>query len=70
MVPETANISLEEIDAVFGSSVGLQDAEFKRQVWMPSSACMRLSDVKLPCQIERELGLTDLIASLAASEQS
>ena len=31
-VPETANVSLEEIDEVFGSSVGLQDAESKRQV--------------------------------------
>ncbi|KAK7691885.1 hypothetical protein QCA50_005289 [Cerrena zonata] len=50
VVPETANVSLEEIDAVFGSTVGLQDAEYK-------------------LQIERELGLTDLIASLAAGEQ-
>lgn len=31
-VPETANLSLEEIDAVFNSSVGGDDANLKRQV--------------------------------------
>ncbi|CAL1711576.1 unnamed protein product [Somion occarium] len=48
-VPETANVSLEEIDAVFGSSAGREDAELKHQ-------------------IERELGLTDLVGGLAARE--
>lgn len=32
VVPETANVSLEEIDAVFGSSAGQEDAELKREV--------------------------------------
>ena len=36
VVPETANVSLEEIDAVFGSSAGQEDAELKREVCFPS----------------------------------
>jgi hypothetical protein len=32
LVPETANVSLEEIDAVFKSSAGVEDAVLKRQV--------------------------------------
>lgn len=32
MVPETANVSLEEIDAVFRSAVGTADVALKRQV--------------------------------------
>ena len=31
-VPETANVSLEEIDAVFKSSAGVEDVALKRQV--------------------------------------
>ena len=31
-VPETANVSLEEIDAVFKSSVGVEDAALKQRV--------------------------------------
>ncbi len=31
-VPETANVSLEEIDAVFESSAGLEDIALKQQV--------------------------------------
>ncbi|KAI0774810.1 general substrate transporter [Trametes elegans] len=31
-VPETANVSLEEIDAVFGSSAGREDVDLKRQI--------------------------------------
>ena len=34
-VPETANVSLEEIDAVFGSSAGQEDVDLKRQVRIP-----------------------------------
>ncbi|ETW83108.1 major facilitator superfamily [Heterobasidion irregulare TC 32-1] len=49
VVPETANISLEEIDAVFRSSVGQEDAQLKSQ-------------------IERDLGLHDLVRELAARE--
>jgi hypothetical protein len=32
LVPETAGVSLEEIDAVFGTSVGREDVELRRQV--------------------------------------
>lgn len=32
LVPETANVSLEEIDAVFRSSAGGEDAALKRQI--------------------------------------
>lgn len=32
VVPETANVSLEEVDAVFRSSVGQEDAQLKSQV--------------------------------------
>ncbi|KAH9944779.1 MFS monosaccharide transporter [Amylocystis lapponica] len=31
-VPETANVSLEEIDAVFGGSVGREDTELREQI--------------------------------------
>lgn len=31
-VPETANVSLEEMDAVFGSSAGREDIALKHQV--------------------------------------
>lgn len=31
-VPETANVSLEEIDAVFRTSAGQEDAQLKREV--------------------------------------
>ncbi len=31
-VPETANVSLEEIDVVFGSSAGSEDVALKHQV--------------------------------------
>jgi hypothetical protein len=37
-VPETANVSLEEIDGVFRSSVGRDDAVLKRQVRLLRSA--------------------------------
>ena len=32
IVPETANVSLEEIDSLFNSSAGKEDAIMKRQV--------------------------------------
>ena len=32
LVPETANVSLEEIDAVFKSAAGMEDIALKRQV--------------------------------------
>ncbi|KAG6856014.1 hypothetical protein H0H87_008416 [Tephrocybe sp. NHM501043] len=31
-VPETANVSLEEIDAVFSSSAGREDAQMKQRI--------------------------------------
>jgi hypothetical protein len=31
-VPETANVSLEEIDALFGTTAGREDMELKLQV--------------------------------------
>ena len=34
VVPETANVSLEEIDAVFGSSAGQEDVALKAQVYL------------------------------------
>ena len=34
-VPETANVSLEEMDAVFGSSAGREDIALKHQVRLP-----------------------------------
>ena len=35
-VPETANVALEEIDAVFGSDAARADAALKHQVRSPS----------------------------------
>ncbi|KAF7792730.1 hypothetical protein EIP86_003828 [Pleurotus ostreatoroseus] len=32
VVPETAGVSLEEMDAVFGSTAGLEDLHLKRQI--------------------------------------
>lgn len=32
IVPETANVSLEEIDAVFASSAGREDAQLRHEV--------------------------------------
>ncbi|KAG1782069.1 general substrate transporter, partial [Suillus placidus] len=49
VVPETAGVSLEEMDAVFGSAVGQQDRKRK-------------------FELERELGLHDLIKGLVASD--
>ncbi|KAH9920932.1 MFS monosaccharide transporter [Fomitopsis serialis] len=49
VVPETANVSLEEIDAVFGSSAGRED-------------------VQLKAQIERDLGLHELIGTWSSPE--
>ncbi|KAJ7577056.1 hypothetical protein C8J56DRAFT_972215 [Mycena floridula] len=48
-IPETANVSLEEIDKMFRSSAGAEDAILKHQ-------------------IEREVGLTEFIATLRREE--
>ena len=68
VVPETAGVSLEEMDAVFGSTAGLEDLHLKRQVCiLPgiSSAHPQLSDF-LSSQIEQDLGLHDLVADITA----
>ncbi|KAG0708551.1 general substrate transporter [Suillus ampliporus] len=49
VVPETAGVSLEEMDTVFGSEAGREDCKRK-------------------FELERELGLHDLIRSLLASD--
>ncbi|GBE80765.1 MFS glucose transporter mfs1 [Sparassis crispa] len=51
MVPETANVSLEDMDAVFGSSVGQEDVELRQQ-------------------IERDLGLHDLVHRWATGDNA
>ncbi|KAF9235259.1 general substrate transporter [Melanogaster broomeanus] len=48
VVPETANVSLEEIDAMFSSSAGQEDSRIK-------------------FELERELGVHELIGNLAAN---
>jgi len=50
-VPETANVSLEDIDTLFGGTAGQEDLRIKHQ-------------------IERELGLHDLIQELARGDNS
>lgn len=65
VVPETGNVSLEEMDEVFGSSAGVEDSRLKFQV-------RTIYRRRLPCsshraeQIERELGLHDLINRVTA----
>ena len=39
IVPETGNVSLEEMDAVFGSSAGSEDIQLKHQVRRGYIAC-------------------------------
>ena len=76
LVPETANVSLEEIDAVFKSSAGAEDAVLKRQVcWFTicnsfivlwSSCKLWVAELLFYLQIEVELGLQDLVRKLGA----
>ena len=42
LVPETANVSLEEIDAIFTSSAGREDLEVKHQVRFLLNAAIRV----------------------------
>lgn len=42
LVPETANVSLEEIDAIFTSSAGREDLEVKHQVRLLLDAAIRV----------------------------
>ncbi|THH16105.1 hypothetical protein EW146_g4483 [Bondarzewia mesenterica] len=73
VVPETANVSLEEIDAVFRSSAGLEDAQLKKQVrafvFDNHIGAAVLNVETLSPQIERDLGLYDLIKGLVAGEE-
>ncbi len=68
IVPETANISLEEIDAVFNSTAGRDDALLKQQV--RNSALSALHDLFSDSlwQIEQDLGLHDLITELTGDD--
>ena len=64
-VPETANVSLEEMDAVFGSSAGREDVALKRQVrfclFCAFGVVFSVADVLSDLKIEDDLGLHDLV---------
>ena len=49
IVPETANVSLEEIDAVFQSSVGREDEVLKSQVYSLLSLDLKSRFTELSC---------------------
>ncbi len=64
-VPETARLSLEEIDKLFRASAGREEAALKSQVEsivLLIAHCFCLFDMIF--QIEGDLGLTDLIREL------
>jgi len=66
VVPETAGMSLEEVDAIFGSEAGQKDSKRKFKVWYcPARSSLRPLTLS---QLERELGLHDLIKRLVASD--
>ena len=80
LVPETANVSLEEIDVVFSSAAGREDAVLKRQVgftlivayhfWFGLKVFFFSSlFVPLDLQIERDLGMEALISELSGEVQ-
>jgi len=60
-VPETARLSLEEIDKLFRASAGREEAALKSQVSLSYKPCSAF-DVRF--QIESDLGLRDLIREL------
>lgn len=64
IVPETANVSLEEIDAVFNSPAAREDMQLKLQVSIFS--LLYVANLMCYFQIERNLGLHDLIRNLMA----
>ncbi|KAG6888375.1 hypothetical protein C0995_008811 [Termitomyces sp. Mi166 len=65
-VPETANISLEEVDSVFASSAGMEDAQLKAQVrTLTSSLDPSFIEFEFG-KIEEDLGLRNLIRELGA----
>jgi len=63
IVPETANVSLEMIDEVFRSPASQEDVVVKRQVRTPIwlSRLGVSFDVTWACQVERDLGLHELM---------
>lgn len=40
VVPETGNVSLEEMDTVFGSNAGVEDIRLKREVRLVDGFCI------------------------------
>jgi hypothetical protein len=64
VVPETAGVSLEDMDVVFGSEAGQEDSRRKFEVRIVQEGLLRLL---ILFQLERELGLHDLIKGLVAS---
>ena len=68
-VPETASVSLEEMDAVFGSSAGREDMLLKYQVRFCNVPAIRLLTVAC-LQIEESLGLHELVSELTAGPGS
>jgi hypothetical protein len=64
IVPETANVSLEEIDAVFKSPAARDDMQLKLQVSILSIDFLEV--IRRDFQIERNLGLHDLIREIVA----
>ena len=64
VVPETANVPLEEIDTVFKSSASRDDMQLKLQVSIILHN--RAVLMRYGIQIERDLGLYDLISDIIA----
>ena len=62
IVPETANVSLEEIDAVFNSPAARDDRQLKLQVSI--FLFLFVANLMYYFQIERNLGLHDLIREI------
>lgn len=53
-VPETANISLEEIDKLFKSSAGQEEAEMKEQVSIVALVIFSVTDCRICLTPDRE----------------
>ena len=64
-VPETANVSLEEIDAVFGSSAGQEDVDLKRQVSAPSLGCSLCPQNSMCPRLFRSKSISDCTTSFS-----
>ena len=64
-VPETANVSLEEIDAVFGSSAGQEDVDLKRQVSASSPGSPRCLQNSMFSPLCRSKSISDCTTSFS-----